>query len=324
MPFVSSMPAAVISQLADRASPVDGGEGKPLDEPFGLGFDSKGRLLVVELTQGRLLTLHSDGSLSVVRLDFKGREPFNGPHNLAVLPDGDVLVADTWTGRVRKVEPASGIVSDVPGFGVPAERARAAGPYSITLDSGGSRLYVADLRRIHAIDLRTGTSRAVAGNGQKGIPADGAVAAEAPLVEPRAVAPDSRGNVYILERGGHALRVVDGQGRIRTVVNVSGKKGPPVEARDAREAFLNGPKHLCVDADDNVLIADAENNVVSKYSPHDGSLVRVAGTGKAGTTGVGGPPEACELTRPHGVLVGPDGAIYIADTYNHRVLKIAR
>jgi hypothetical protein len=48
----------------------------------------------------------------------------------------------------------------------------------------------------------------------------------------------------------------------------------------------------------------------------------VAGTGKLGTAGFGGDPLACELARPHGVTVGPDGALYITDSYNDRILKI--
>ncbi|MBM3891753.1 MAG: hypothetical protein FJ388_21775, partial [Verrucomicrobia bacterium] len=91
----------------------------------------------------------------------------------------------------------------------------------------------------------------------------------------------------------------------------------------ALAATMNGPKHLCVDKDDNVIIADAENNVIRKYLPKEGRIIRVAGTGKKGAAGVGGDPLQCELARPHGVTVHPQtGELYITDTYNNRVLKI--
>ena len=64
----------------------------------------------------------------------------------------------------------------------------------------------------------------VAGNGQKGIPQDGSVATESPLVDPRAVAVDTKNNVYILERGGHALRKVSPDGKIHTVAGI-GRSG---------------------------------------------------------------------------------------------------
>jgi sugar lactone lactonase YvrE len=207
---------------------------------------------------------------------------------------------------------------------VPADRVRAAGPYNIALDPAGAQLFIADLRRIHAIDLATGRTRVVAGNGEKGVPKDGALATESPLFDPRAVTADRRGNLYILERNGHALRVVDRDGRIRTVVNASGEKGASGDGGDALQATLNGPKHLCVDLEDNVIIADAENNLIRKYVPATGKILRVAGTGKVGTAGLGGPPELSELHRPHGVTVHRDGTLYITDSYNNRILKIVR
>lgn len=306
-----------------------------LYEPFGAEFDAQGNLYIVEMAAGnRLLKVDGRGVLTHVagqRAVGDGGDggpaleaKFNGPHNLAVLKDGNVLVGDTWNGRVRHVDVAKGVVSSLPGFAVAADKARASGPYAIALTTEGETLLVSDLRRVHAIEVKTGRARVLAGNGEKGVPADGALAVEAPLVDPRAAVQDRKGNLYILERNGHALRVVDRAGTIRTVVNVSGKKGATGDGGDAREALMNGPKHLCVDLDDSVIIADAENNVVRKYLPATGKIVRVAGTGKKGATGLGGAPEQCELARPHGVTVHRDGTLYITDSYNDRVLKIVK
>ena len=311
-----------------------------LKEPFGAAFDKAGNLFIVEMASGnRLLKIDAKGILTHVAGKAAGEKAapsdksgdggpvleaqFNGPHNLAILPDGNVLIADTWNGRIRKVDWSGGTVTSLPGFEVPAEKARGSGPYCATLDFPGTKLYIADLRQVHVIDLKSGQIKVLAGNGQKGVPEDGAVAADAPLVDPRAVAPDRKGNVYILERGGHALRVVSPDGKIRTVVNKSGKKGADGDGSDGLSATMNGPKHLCIDSEDAVVIADAENNLIRKYIPTSGRIVRVAGTGKKGSAGVGGPPEQCELSRPHGVTVHSDGTLYITDTYNNRILKIA-
>jgi DNA-binding beta-propeller fold protein YncE len=304
-------------------------------EPFGVDFNSAGDMFIIEMASGnRLLRMDSRGILHHVA----GQNPpgdsgdggpamtakFNGPHNLAVLPDGNILVADTWNGRVRRVDIKAQTVSTLPGFNVPADRARTAGPYCIALNSTGTEVYIADLRRIHAITVKTGASRVVAGNGDKGVPTDGALATEAPLFDPRAVAVDRKGNVYILERGGHALRVVGRDGKIRTVVNSSGRKGADGDGGDALAATMNGPKHLCIDHDDNVIIADAENNLIRKYVPATGKILRIAGTGKKGTAGLNGPPEQCELSRPHGVTIHRDGTLFITDSYNNRILKIVQ
>jgi glucose/arabinose dehydrogenase len=79
---------------------------------------------------------------------------------------------------------------------------------------------------------------------------------------------------------------------------------------------------LCIDQDNNVIIADAENHLIRKYVPATGKIVRVAGTGKRGAAGIGGPPERAELARPHGVAVRADGALFIVDSDNHRILRI--
>ncbi len=173
-------------------------------------------------------------------------------------------------------------------------------------------------RRIRKIDLKTGIVTTVIGNGKRGIPQDGA---RPPTLRwsIRACAFDSKGRLYILERGGHALRVVE-DGKIRTVAG-AGKQGSSGDGGPALKATLNGPKNLWIDKMDDVLIADAENNLIRKYVAKDGTIVRVAGTGKKGASKLGAPLET-ELFRPHGVALGPDGTLYIVDSENSRVLKL--
>jgi DNA-binding beta-propeller fold protein YncE len=331
-PFTRANQIVLVAGGADDRTEIPAQHAR-LKEPFGVDFDHNGNLFIVEMASGnRLLRVDAKGLLThVAGLPKAGdagdggpalTAQFNGPHNLAVLPDGGVLIADTWNGRVRRVDVTSGRVTSLAGYGVPPAQARANGPYCIALDFTGTRLFIADLRRVQALDLKTHRLSLVAGNGTKGIPADGALATESPLVDPRAVAIDRRGHIYILERNGHALRVVTPDGKIRTVVNASGKKGSTGDGGDALLATLNGPKHLCIDLDDNVIIADAENNLVRKYVPTTGKILRVAGTGKKGAAGLGGAPELCELSRPHGVTVRADGTLFITDSYNDRILKI--
>jgi sugar lactone lactonase YvrE len=316
-----------------------------LVEPFGIDFDRAGNAYLVELSGGRVLKVDGRGNVSTVAgaLKQKGddgdggpaeKARFNGMHNLAVATSGDIYLADTWNRKVRKIDGKTGKVSTIAGTGQagysgdggPSVKATFGGIYCVSLDPKNEKLYLADLdnRRIRAIDLASGVVSLVAGNGRKGVPSDGADAKAAPLVDPRAVAADAEGNVYILERGGHALRVVDSAGKIRTVVGASGKAGATGDGGDAKRATLNGPKHLCIDREGNIVIADAENNLIRKYIPSTGKIVRVAGTGKRGAGGVNGPPERGELARPHGVTIHPDGTLYIVDSYNERVLRIEK
>ncbi|MFN3484746.1 MAG: hypothetical protein ACK44W_04605 [Planctomycetota bacterium] len=314
-----------------------------LQEPFAVDFDAAGMMYIAEMSGHRIRRVDPSGRLTTVAGDGvqgdagdggpAARARFNGIHHIAFGPDGLLYVADTWNHRVRRLDVKAGTIHPFAGTGEkgfsgdlgPAARARFGAVYSLAFDPRGNRLYVADLdnRRIRAVDLKTGQVSTVAGNGQKGVPEDGGEAAAQPLVDPRAVAADRKGNLYIVERGGHALRVVDPAGRIRTVA-WTGRKGFSGDGGPAREAELNGPKHLAVDAEDNVLIADTENHVIRKVLVREGRIVRVAGTGRRGTGGVGGPPAELEMARPHGVYVHPSGALYVSDSDNHRVLRIGR
>jgi DNA-binding beta-propeller fold protein YncE len=305
-------------------------------EPFGTEFDSGGHMWIIEMVSGnRLLQVDGGGQITHIagqlKPGFSGdggpalRAQFNGPHNFAILPNDNLLIGDTWNGRIREVDVKSRIVKSLEGWQAPAEKARGNGPYCITLTPDKTKLHIADLRQVHELDLATGKARVIAGNGKKGMPKDGELAIEQPLVDPRAVATDRQGNIYILERGGNALRVVDKAGRIKTVVNASGKKGGEGDGGPALEATMNGPKHLCVDKDDTVIIADAESHLVRRYIPATGKIERIAGTGKHGGAGVGGDPLNCQLARPHGVTVHPSsGDLFITDSYNNRILKIQR
>jgi sugar lactone lactonase YvrE len=339
------------SARADKLALVAGGGGETenvpatqakLNQPFGVDFDKAGNMYMVELKGSRVLKVDAKGILTILggtgesgsggdRGSARSAN-FNGMHSLAVGPDGLLYLADTWNNRIRKLDPKSGIVDAFAGVGGkkpyagdegPAAKAQFGGIYCVAFDFTGGKLLVTDLdnRRIRAIDLKSGTVHLVAGNGKKGVPMDGGDAKTAPLVDPRAACFDRQGNIYILERGGHALRVVDPQGKIRTVVGVSGKAGNTGDDGDARQATLNGPKHLCVDPDDNVIIADSSNHVIRKYSPKDNKIVRLAGTGKKGDSGNGGEPLKVAFNEPHGVTVSADGILYIVDSLNHRVFR---
>jgi glucose/arabinose dehydrogenase len=137
------------------------------------------------------------------------------------------------------------------------------------------------------------------------------------------VTPDAEGGFYILERNGNALRYVDAAGKIKTVVG-TGAKGLSGDDGPGLQATMTGPKYIALDRDGTVLIADAENNVIRRYAPKTGLITRVAGTGKGGAAGLDGDPLQCQLRRPHGITVGPDGSLYITDSYNDRILKITR
>jgi type 1 glutamine amidotransferase/sugar lactone lactonase YvrE len=324
---------------AGRAVPfVD----RDLHEPFGVDFDAAGRAYIVQMSGNRVSVVDEHGKLSVLAgTGEKGPAEaelaaaaarFDGPHHLLVGPDGALYVADTWNNCVRRIDLARGVVTRFAGTGAKGFGGDGGPAKDATFDSvfnlafRGNRLYVADLgnRRVRAIDLATGIVRTVAGNGSKGVPKDGGDAVSEPLVDPRAIALDSRGNLYVCERSGHALRMVDVSGKIRTVAG-TGERGYSGDGGKAREARLDGPKHVFAEPSGDVLITDTENHVIRRYSPVDATIRHVAGAGTPGAAGVPGPAARAALNRPHGAHAHPrTGEIYVSDSANNRVIRIGR
>ena len=310
-------------------NPGEGGplttQPNPLKQPFGVDFDAKGNLYIVELGGGRVhkltprnifTTLAGDGSKS-----YKGDggpakvATFNGMHNVAVTPAGEVFISDSWNFCVRKIDTRGNVSTAIGtgkrGFsGDGGSMRKAAFSYTmcITMNAAHDKIFIADIqnRRIRVADLKANKVATIAGNGKRGVPKDGAKATAAPLFDPRAVVPDSKGNVYILERSGHALRVVRPNGKIFTVAG-TGKKGK--QDGPGKQATLGAPKHICVDDADNVYIADEANDLIRKYDAKTGEVSTVLGHGKV------------KLDYPHGVT-WHKGKLYVVDTGHNRILRI--
>lgn len=320
-----------------------------VSEPFSVDFDKEGRLYGVEFTKSNRIFRLSNG-----RLDFiagrqhnaerekrpegaevhDGPDPlaavFNGMHDIQIAADGGAIVADSFHHRVRRLDLAGGGVTTLvgtgeKGFGGDGGPA-AAGRFHITMTAVLSpdrrRLHIADIgnHRVREIDLASGMLRTVAGDGRRGLPEDGAAALETPMGDARAAVEAADGTLYVLLRGGNALVAVK-DGKARTVVNRSGEKGYGGDGGPAIEAKMNGPKYVAMDPQGRVLVADAENHCIRRYDPANGRIELLAGTPPKAGADIGPTLRETGLRRPHGVRVGPDGWLYVCDTYNNRVLR---
>jgi sugar lactone lactonase YvrE len=295
----------------------------PLDEPFSVDFDEAGNIWVVEYKGGRIFRMSPDGKLDHLGGVHRGVGHVDGPamkatfkwmHNGLIAPNGDLLISDNVTHSVRryrdgKVDTPFG--TGKPGFagdGGPADKAAFNLVMSIGISPDKKTLTIADIKnyRIRAIDLESNVITTIAGNGKRGIPKDGSIATKAPLKDPRAAELDAHGNLFIAERNGNALRKVTPDGKIYTLAG-TGKKG--YKDGPALQAQFAGPKHLAIDSDGNVYLADDFNNAIRKYDPKTKTVSTILGKGEY------------KLNRPHGVKVHK-GWLYVSDSYNNRILRV--
>jgi sugar lactone lactonase YvrE len=166
------------------------------------------------------------------------------------------------------------------------------------------------------------TMGAFAGNGNFGTSGDGAAALAATLKEPRGVAMDASGNVYVADHEANTIRRVNAQGNISLFAG-TGAKGFAGDGGAAANARFNSPTGLAVDLTRNRLyVADTGNQRIRQIDLANNTITTLAGNGTAGL-GSDGAAGSTPLNYPSAVAVDGAGVVYVADTGNNRVVKIS-
>jgi RHS repeat-associated protein len=231
--------------------------------------------------------------------------------------DGTVRRADFF-GPITQTVAGGGTTL---GDGGAATQAALVSPTSVAVAADGS-YYVADTgdNRIRRI-APDGIITTVAGTGTAGYNGDSIPATQAELSAPAGVALGPDGSVYVADTGNNRVRRIAPDGTISTVAG-TGMAGFGGDGGPAAGAQLNGPASVFVGPDGSLYVADTGNNRVRRIAP-DGSISTVAGTGTAGFSGDLGPAVQATLKAPRGVALGHDGSLFIADTGNNAVRRVA-
>lgn len=190
-------------------------------------------------------------------------------------------------------------------------------PRAVSYDTQGN-LFLVDSRNNQVTRLTPdGQLTLVAGTGQEGYAGDGGPATSALLDRPSAIALQPNGALLIADTGNHRIRSIDPAGTIRTLAG-TGSAGNSGDGGPATSAQLRSPAGIALDADGAVLIADTGNHRIRRINS-SGVITGLAGNGKEGDTGDGGPAAAATFLRPGALLLLPDKRILIADTVAHRL-----
>ncbi len=313
-----------------------------LCSPYGLALDATGNLLVVERYANRIRKVSPAGIISLFA--GTGTAGFSGdggpatganlrqPMGIALDSAGNLYIAEYYNARVRKVS-ASGVITTFAGTGAsgmggdggPATAAKVS-PTGLATDSAGN-VYIADYgnRVVRRVD-RNGVISTFAGGGAStpsNVPATSAA-----LRSPSDVKLDAAGNVLIVDSGLNQVFRVNAAGIITIVAgnlvrDFVGDGGP---AANASFAFVDSleiiPSCLATDGAGNLYICDTFNSRLRRVNSA-GIITTVAGNGSYKFSGDGGSARSANLSNPHGVIKDTAGNLYVVDTINNRIRKIA-
>jgi sugar lactone lactonase YvrE len=322
----STAQVPTISTFAGTGRPGFGGDGGPatgaeLSEPGAITVDDGGNVYVAEWGPGgRVRRIGRDGVIRTV-------DGITAVSDLAVGPTGDVYLARWGEPAIWRID-GRRVLTHVVGsgkIGLLSDGVRTVSPDlcrvgGLAVDPAGA-LYVSCLTANRVIRVeRDGAYTTVAGSGEAGYDGDGRPAREAALHRPQGIAFDGAGNLYIADELNHRVRKVDTRGIITTYAG-TGERGVSGDGFRASFVDLWSPLDVAVDHRGNVYVLEGSLSRVRKIG-RDGIITTVAGTGKPGFSGDGGPAGHAELRFPVTFALDRDGNVFIADRSNHRVRKV--
>lgn len=341
----TSLAQTVISTIAGTGFPGYTGDGGPatdamLHDPINVFVDAAGNVYVsdmlyeqnirkIDASTGIITTIVGTGSSG-----FSGDggpatdASLNGPAGIFVNSAGDVFIADSYNGVIRKINGSTGIIRTIAGNGSmtysgdggPATDAGLFLPNGITGDASGN-IYFSEYGSsvVRKVSLGSGLISTIAGTGVTGTSSDGGPATSSQLNRPAGLCVDASGNIYVADVSSHRIRKISTTGIITTVAG-NGTNGYSGDEGPATLSQLYNPSDVCIDGSSNLYVADVSNNVVRKISP-SGVITTVAGDGTAGYSGDGGDATTAQLWGPGGVSIYA-GRIYIADAGNNVIRMV--
>jgi sugar lactone lactonase YvrE len=289
--------------------------------PEAVAVDASGILYIADTWNERIRCVTPDGIINTVAgtgaFGYSGDggsatgSVFAYPLRVTADAAGNVYVADFGNARIRRFAIRGTIAtiagSDNPMDNAPAAEGRILNPSGLAVGPDGT-VFVSDtgFQRVRSVSA-DGLIHTVAGDGTMGSSGDGGPATKAELNGPMGLAVDAAGNLHIADSINHSVRTVGTDGTIRTL---------------GGRVALQRPSGVAADAAGAVYIADAGRHMVFKVAP-GGTTTTVAGTGLTGFSGDGGPGISAALNSPAGVAVDAAGNVYVADTGNNRIRRVA-
>ncbi len=319
--------------------------------PLCIAFDSHNNLYISDSGSNRIRKVDRDTGI-ITAVVGTGQFGFNGdgpalevnltyPSGIAFDGNDVLYIADTQAHRIRQYDPRTGLVTTLAGTWSSEDDAREQPLVARNLvvlsgdaigidfsdENGWLRPECSD-----GLDLSTYLD-------------DGKPALEARLYDAVSIAVDSRGDLYVVDRGSNRVRKIDRKtGIISTVAGVC-RYGFDGDDKPAVRAMLHSPEAVLLDSQDNVYISDGGNHRVRKVDAKTGMISTVAGSGDSGYEdknmggcgaarfvskdaqgllkhGDGHPALEAVVNSPAGLALDSHGILYICERGENKIRRV--
>jgi sugar lactone lactonase YvrE len=257
----------------------------------------------------------------------------NNPYGIVVGPDSALYFCEVDSGRVRRLDLNTRLLTTVAGNGEKAYRgdgglaldASFSAPHEIRFDTQGNLYIVSrDSHTVRRVDRGSGLVSTVAGTGEAGFSGDDGLANAAQLRQPHSIAFDARGNLLICDIGNSRLRRIDMNSGIISTLSGTGERIATPDSGPVTGTPLLGPRSIDTDAEGNTYLVLREGNAVYRLDVAGNRLQRIAGTGNRGYTGDSGAAINATFNGPKGIAYSEqDHSLYIVDTENHVIRRMS-
>jgi gliding motility-associated-like protein len=342
-----SVSSQIITTIAGNGIVSFSGDGgvatnASFNNPASVALDAAGNIYVSDKINQRIRKIAISTGI-ITTIAGTGTAGFSGDGGQAIIAEmnspGDICVdalnniyfVDAQNFRVRKIDPATGIISTVAGNGtasyagetILAINAGLHYPNGLAVDAANLYISLFSKQRICKVNLATGILSTIGGTGINGYSGDGGPAINASFGYPGGLSISASGEVYVADYNNNRIRKIDGAGIVTTVAG-NGTAAFSGDGGLGTNASINLPFGVFVDASDNIFIADNSNYVIRKVTTATGIISTVAGSGSFGFAGDGGSAisQCTKLSDPSVVRVDAAGNIFIADHSNSRIRKV--
>ncbi len=254
----------------------------------------------------------------------------DNPFGIVRGPDGAFYYCEYTGQRIRRIG-KDGTITTIAGTGQvgftgdggPALEATFNKPHELRFDTFGD-LYIVDMvnHAVRKIDMKTGMITTIAGTGQPGYGGDGGPAVKAQFKQPHSIQFGPEGDLYICDIGNHVIRKVDMKTKRISTIAGTGKPGETPDGAPVKGTPLKGPRSIDFDAAGNLWVCTREGNQVFKLDLKADRITHIAGNGKKGFTGNGGPAKLATLSGPKGVAIDAAGNAWLVDTESHSIRMV--